>query len=306
MPTPERLGKYLIRRRLGAGAMGVVYEGFDPLIERSVAIKLIRQETFDSDQATELRTRLKREAQAAGRLAHPGIVSVFEYGEGEAGVEAFIAMEMVHGRELKAALDAGERFSTDATARILRGVLGALQHAHERGVVHRDIKPGNVFLLPDGGVKVADFGVARIEASDLTQTGAVIGTPSYMAPEQLLGHAVDGRADLFACGVLLYQLLTGERPFTGSIATVMQKVLNEDDRLDELKTQIFRELLTFMLFRSVARARLSRRRKRSHRSMNRSMLSSDAPLLRGGSNMRMVFMRLPMEPSGFGNMLLVK
>ncbi len=229
MPTsPERLGKYLIRRRLGAGAMGVVYEGFDPLIERSVALKVIRQETFDHSQADELRTRLKREAQAAGRLAHPGIVAVFEYGEGEAGTEAFIAMEMVHGRELKAALDAGERFGTDAVARILRGVLGALQHAHDRGVVHRDIKPGNVFLLPDGGVKVADFGIARIEASDLTQTGAVIGTPSYMAPEQLLGQAVDGRADLFACGVLLYQLLTGERPFTGSIATVMQKVLNED------------------------------------------------------------------------------
>ena len=227
MPAPQRLGKYRILRKLGAGAMGVVYEGFDPLIERSVALKVIRQDDLGAAEAGELRARLKREAQAAGRLAHPGIVAVYEYGEDDGGQGAFIAMEMVRGRELKTVLDEGQRFAPSEAVRVMRAVLAALQHAHERGVVHRDIKPSNVFLQDDGEIKVADFGVARIESSDLTQTGAMIGTPSYMSPEQLLGQPVDGRSDLFSCGVVLYQLLTGEKPFTGSVTTVMHKLLHE-------------------------------------------------------------------------------
>ena len=227
MPAPQRLGKYRILRKLGAGAMGIVYEGFDPLIERSVALKVIRQDGLGNAEASELRARLRREAQAAGRLAHPGIVAVYEYGEDDSGQGAFIAMEMVRGRELKTVLDEGRRFSAAEAVRVMRAVLAALQHAHERGVVHRDIKPSNVFLQDDGEIKVADFGVARIESSDLTQTGAMIGTPSYMSPEQLLGQPVDGRSDLFSCGVVLYQLLTGEKPFTGSVTTVMHKLLHE-------------------------------------------------------------------------------
>lgn len=227
MPAPQRLGKYQILRRLGAGAMGIVYEGFDPLIERSVALKVIRQDDLGAAESNELRARLRREAQAAGRLAHPGIVAVYEYGEDDGGEGAFIAMEMVRGRELKTELDEGHRFSPQEAVRVMRDVLAALQHAHDRGVVHRDIKPSNVFLQDDGQVKVADFGVARLETSDLTQTGAMIGTPSYMSPEQLLGQPVDGRSDLFSCGVVLYQLLTGEKPFTGSVTTVMHKVLHE-------------------------------------------------------------------------------
>ncbi|HEY6510486.1 MAG TPA: serine/threonine-protein kinase [Burkholderiaceae bacterium] len=227
MPAPQRLGKYQIRRKLGAGAMGVVYEGFDPLIERSVALKVIRQDEFDATQSAELRARLRREAQAAGRLTHPGIVSVYEYGEDDGVHGAFIAMEMVRGRELKDLLDGGNRFPPARAVGVMRTVLAALQHAHERGVVHRDIKPSNVFIQDDGQVKVADFGVARLDSSDLTLTGTMIGTPSYMSPEQLLGQPIDGRSDLFSCGVMLYEMLTGEKPFTGSVTTVMHKVLHE-------------------------------------------------------------------------------
>ncbi len=224
-PVPSKLGKYLIRRELGRGAMGVVYEGFDPLIERVVAIKTIRPEQLD-EAAADMLARFKREAQAAGRLNHPNIVSIYEYGE-ENSV-AFIAMEFVKGKELKSFFDDGRRFADKDIARIMGEILGALEHAHRNGVTHRDIKPANVIILDGGMVKVADFGLARIETSDLTQAGTVLGTPTYMSPEQFLGTPADGRSDIFSCGVMLYQFLTGERPFTGAATTIMRKVLGED------------------------------------------------------------------------------
>ena len=224
-PVPPKLGKYLIRRELGRGAMGVVYEGFDPAIERLVAIKTIRPDHL-REGGEELLLRFRREAQAAGRLNHPGIVAIYEFGE-DGGV-AYIAMEFVKGRELKALFDEGHRFPESEIARIMAGILGALDHAHRNGVTHRDIKPANVILLEDGGVKVADFGLARIERSDLTRAGTIMGTPSYMSPEQFLGTGTDPRSDIFSCGVLLYQLLTGELPFTGAATTIMRKVLGED------------------------------------------------------------------------------
>ena len=228
MHAPERLGKYLIRRELGRGAMGVVYEGYDPMIERAVAIKVLRLDEADPHLAAELRMRFRREAQAAGRLGHPGIVGVYEYGE-DAGADAtFIAMELVRGRDLKSLFDSGRRFTLAETGRVMAELLAALQHAHERGVVHRDVKPGNIILLDDGGVKVADFGIARLDTSELTQLGSVLGTVSHMSPEQLTGEAVDGRSDLYSCGVILYQLLTGERPFSGPPAALIHKVLNEN------------------------------------------------------------------------------
>ena len=227
MHAPERLGKYLIRRELGRGAMGVVYEGYDPMIERAVAIKVLRLDEADPHLAAELRMRFRREAQAAGRLGHPGIVGVYEYGE-DAGADAtFIAMELVRGRDLKSLFDSGKRFTLAETGRLMAELLAALQHAHERGVVHRDIKPGNIILLDDGGVKVADFGIARLDTSELTQLGSVLGTVSHMSPEQLTGEAVDGRSDLYSCGVILYQLLTGTRPFSGPPAALIHKVLHE-------------------------------------------------------------------------------
>ena len=220
------VGKYEVRREIGRGAMGVVYEAFDPLIKRVVALKTIRAEQLAAEESSTVIARFRREAQAAGRLSHPNIVPIYDFGE-DAGVW-YIAMEYVKGRELKEAFDANERFATADIVRIMSQILEALEYSHRQGVVHRDIKPANVFLLADGTVKVADFGIAHVEASNLTQVGMVLGTPSYMSPEQIMGLPVDGRTDLFSAGVILYQFLTGERPFAGSATTTMQKVLKED------------------------------------------------------------------------------
>jgi serine/threonine-protein kinase len=226
MTSPAKLGKYAIRRELGKGAMGVVYEGFDPSIERVVALKTVRADQLGGEDAPEILTRFRREAQAAGRLTHPNVVAVYELGE-DAGT-TFIAMEFVKGRSLKEYLEQHTRFTTPQLARIMGELLAALDYSHRNGVVHRDIKPANVMILEDGTVKVADFGIARIEQSNLTQTGMILGTPSYMSPEQFMGQTVDGRSDLFSAGVILYELLTGEKPFTGSATTIMHKVLQEE------------------------------------------------------------------------------
>ncbi len=226
MNMPQKLGKYEIRRELGSGAMGIVYEGWDPAIGRRVAIKTVKREQLDRAEVEEVLARFRREAQAAGRLSHPNIVSIYEFGED--GGTSFIAMEFIEGRELKDRFDAEERFPLPQVVHIMAQLLAALDHAHKNGVVHRDIKPANIILLPDGTVKVADFGIARIESSNLTQAGSVLGTPSYMSPEQFMGQTVDGRSDLYSAGVILYQFLTGEKPFTGALTTIMHKVLNED------------------------------------------------------------------------------
>lgn len=221
-----KLGKYEIRRELGKGAMGVVYEGFDPFIERTVAIKTIPKSLVDSAEAQEVFSRFRREAQIAGRLTHPNIVSIYEYGEDDD--MAFIAMEFVLGKELKWYFDNEERFQIKDSIRIMLQLLDALDYSHNRSVVHRDIKPANILLTEDAMVKVADFGIAKIESSHLTQVGAVLGTPNYMSPEQFTGLAVDRRSDIYSAGVILYQLLSGERPFVGSVITIMHKVLSQE------------------------------------------------------------------------------
>jgi len=239
-PLPQKLGKYEVRRELGRGAMGVVYEGFDPGIGRRVALKTVRKDQLERDEAQELLSRFKREAQAAGRLNHPNIVAIYEYGEDEG--TAFIAMEYVEGRELKDYFDKSEVFPLNEVGRLMGELLSALGHAHEKGIVHRDIKPANIFILNDGRVKVGDFGIARIESSNLTQAGSVLGTPAYMSPEQFMGQTVDGRSDLFSAGVLLYQFLTGEKPFTGQLTTIMHKVLKEEPIApSELNVQVPRQ-----------------------------------------------------------------
>ncbi|MDP2821215.1 MAG: serine/threonine-protein kinase [Sulfuritalea sp.] len=243
MTLPQKLGKYEIRGELGSGAMGVVYEGWDPGICRRVAIKTVRRDQLDRAEAGEVLARFQREAQAAGRLTHPNIVGIYEFGEepdpaGGAGT-AFIAMEFVNGRELKDYFDNDERFALPEMQRIMTELLAALAHAHKHGIVHRDIKPANIILLADGTVKVADFGIARIESSNLTQAGAILGTPSYMSPEQFMGQTVDGRSDLFSAGVVLYQFLTGDKPFTGTLTTIMHKVLKEEPAApSELNVQV--------------------------------------------------------------------
>ena len=219
MATPHHLGKYEITEVLGQGAMGVVYKGFDPGIRRTVAIKTIRRELVEGERhAAAMLARFRNEAQAAGKLSHPGLVAVYDYGE-DADV-AYIAMEYVEGNSLREYIGRGTRFAERDAVSIISQLLEGLSHAHERRVWHRDIKPGNVIVMRNGKVKVADFGIARIEASELTQTGMMMGSPGYMAPEQYAAAQIDHRADLFAAGVVFYQLLVGAKPFVGTTEQV--------------------------------------------------------------------------------------
>lgn len=216
----DKLGKYIIERELGQGAMGIVYKAIDPIIGRSVAIKTIRVDTNDIIQVE----RFKREAQAAGRINHPNIVSIYEYGEENS--TAFIAMEFIDGCDLKEYFDKNDRFEIKEIVRIMNEILDALDFAHKHGIIHRDIKPANIMITKTGDIKITDFGIARIDESNLTKAGTVMGTPSYMSPEQFLGQQVDNRSDIFSAGAVLYQLLTGEKPFSGSLTTIMHRVLN--------------------------------------------------------------------------------
>ena len=222
----EMFGKYEIRGKLGAGAMGTVLDAFDPVIERRAALKTVQRPEAGDAEGEEGMARFRREAQAAGRLNHPNIVAVYDYGEDAR--TAWIAMELVDGGTLKDRLDQSERFPLPEIVRLMEQVLAALDYSHGRGVVHRDIKPANIMLTTDSQVKIADFGIARIENSQMTQVGTIMGTPAYMAPEQLRGETVDSRADIWAAGVVLYQLLTGEKPFAGGYSSVQHKALNTD------------------------------------------------------------------------------
>jgi serine/threonine-protein kinase len=221
-----RIGKYELRHQIGRGAMGVVYEAFDTVIERRVALKMLRTDVFAPEQLEDVRVRFKREAHSAGRLSHPNIVTIYDYGEHDGA--PYIAMDLMVGEELSRSLESGARMALPQVVRTMEQVLAALAYAHDAGVVHRDIKPSNVFVQRDGTLKVVDFGLARVETSTLTESGAVLGTPAYMSPEQFLGLPVDARSDLFSTGVMLYQMLTGDRPFSGSPTTIMQKVLRQD------------------------------------------------------------------------------
>jgi serine/threonine protein kinase len=221
---PDKLGRYEITGFLGKGAMGVVYEGRDPNIGRRVAIKTARRDVLEtSGQADEMMERFLREARAAGALNHPNIVTVYDADEQDG--TAYIAMEFIEGSDLQHSIEQKKRYAPEEVAEICATVCDALHHAHERGVVHRDVKPANIMLLPDNTVRVTDFGIARMADSTLTIDGAMIGTPHYMSPEQFMGQKVDGRSDLFSVGVIAYVLLTGERPFPGdALATVMHAV----------------------------------------------------------------------------------
>ncbi|HEU4457714.1 MAG TPA: serine/threonine-protein kinase [Methylibium sp.] len=228
---PARLGKYELLGIVGVGAMGTVYQGIDPLLQRPVAVKAIHPHLL-RDPASDLSVtdRFRNEAQAAGRLSHPGIVPVYEYGEDDRC--AFIAMEFVRGLTLSRFLAASGPLSEDEVLSIAVQLLEALHHAHEQGVWHRDIKPGNLMLTADGCVKVTDFGIARLASTALLpaspHTELLVGSPGYIAPERYAGVAPDRRVDIFSCGVLLHQLLSGAPPFAGSASEVMFQVMHRD------------------------------------------------------------------------------
>jgi len=223
----KQMGRYLIERVLGRGAMGIVYLARDPVIGRLVALKTLNVPA-GSEEAEEFRQRFLREAQAAGILNHPGIVTVFDAGVDEATGLSFIAMEYVEGKSLKELLKSGHMFTYSEVARVGSALASGLDYAHARGVIHRDIKPANILITNQGAIKITDFGVARLESSNLTAEGQFIGTPNYMSPEQVTGTPVDGRSDLFSLGVVVFELLTGARPFGGnSLTEVSYKIVHE-------------------------------------------------------------------------------
>lgn len=216
MADIEKLGRYDIVRVLGKGAMGVVYEGRDPNLDRQVAIKTIRVQSLSAEAASEYEVRFRTEARSAARLHHPNIVSVFD--SGQDGDTAYLVMEFIQGEDLKHHLENGARFSVRSSIVMVHDLLMALDHAHRQNVVHRDVKPANMLIELSGRVKLTDFGVARIQEPDethLTQVGGAVGTPKYMSPEQAKGLRGDSRSDVFSAGVVLYELLTGILPFDG-------------------------------------------------------------------------------------------
>jgi len=258
---PQQIGKYEIVGELGRGGMGVVYKGHDPVIKRDVALKVIRKRDLDPNDAEQALERFKREARAAGNLHHPNIVAIYEYGEDDAC--AFIAMECVIGRSLREHLVAGYRPELKVFPEVLDHLLEGLEYSHSRGVIHRDIKPGNLLISEMGAAKISDFGIARLEQSHLTLMGEVLGTPYYMAPEQFDGQTADERSDGYSAAVIVYEVLTGRRPFEGQGANLMRQILEMPPPLPSaleprLSKQIDRVLLKALAKRPEDRFRSAR------------------------------------------------
>ncbi|MEI9969839.1 MAG: protein kinase [Terracidiphilus sp.] len=224
MGDPKVIGRYEIVEELGRGAMGSVFKARDPAVGRIVALKTIHTTALEGAQSDEYRTRFYREARASGVLAHPGIVPVFDVGD-DAGVP-FLVMEFVEGRNLADVIKKGERYTLDRVSEVVQQIAEALGYAHRQGVIHRDIKPANILMTSKAVYgserpRITDFGIAKLASSDITTTGQLLGTPSFMPPEQFTGSPIDGRADLFSLGVILYSLATGEQPFPGETMTAV-------------------------------------------------------------------------------------
>ena len=225
----ERIGRYKIVKELGRGAMGIVYKAFDPKIGRTVAVKTIRfGEVEEPERRAKLRERLFREARSAGVLSHPGIVTIYDVEEEQD--LAYITMEFVNGPTMEMMLGSGKALTADRLLDILRQTAAALDYAHRKGIVHRDIKPGNIMVSEEGSVRITDFGIAKMtDSENLTRTGNLLGTPNYMSPEQVRGLTVDGATDQFSLAVVAYESLTGERPFPGEhLTTVVYKIVAEE------------------------------------------------------------------------------
>ena len=226
--VPSAIGRYQITGALGFGAMGAVYKAFDPLIKRTLAIKTIRLDIpRHTPQYQAFIDRFYQEVRISGTLSHPGIVTLFDVGE-ENGLP-FLAMEYVDGKTIGAILDEGTRFKPERVVGLVSQVAAALDYAHSRGVVHRDIKPTNLIVTPADEVKVTDFGIAKLADVEITHSGALLGTPSYMSPEQAMGEKLDGRSDIFSLGVVAFQMLSGQQPFPGAnVTSILYKLVHVD------------------------------------------------------------------------------
>ena len=255
----NKLGRYDIIRVLGKGAMGLVYEARDPNLDRRVAIKTIKVENLSEEAAAEYEARFRTEAHSAARLQHPNIVSVYD--SDRHGDMAFLVMEFIQGEDLKHHLDAGRRYSLEETLRMVRDLLSALDYAHRQNIVHRDVKPANLLIEADGRVKLTDFGVARIQDSgEATRTqGTMVGTLKYMSPEQVQGLPIDARADLFAVGVVLYQLLTGKRPFDGDTDfAIIQQIVGHTPAAPSSFSALLPPAIDAVMARALAKKREQR------------------------------------------------
>ena len=220
----KKIGKYEIQGELGTGGMGVVYKGWDPAISREVAIKGVNKKSLEDSERETVLSRFRQEAQAVGRLVHPRIVQIYDFIEDENA--AYIIMELVHGKTLAQHLERKDSFGLREICQIITQTLDGIGYAHGQGVIHRDMKSANVMINNDGRVKINDFGIARIDSTTLTRVGDLVGTPSFMSPEQFRGEHIDGTTDLYSIGVIAYELLTGRRPFVGGLAAIMHQVLN--------------------------------------------------------------------------------
>lgn len=250
----SQLGRYEVISELGQGAMGVVYMAKDPLIDRQVAIKTINL-SLAGDEIDEYEGRFYQEAKAAGRLNHPNIVTIYDVGK--SGDIAYIAMEFLQGRELRDIMRDNGDMPVEQVLDIVAQVASGLDYAHEHGIVHRDIKPSNIMVIRDGLVKITDFGIARMASSAVrTQTGMVLGSPKYMSPEQVLGKDIDQRSDIFSLGVMLYEMLTREAPFSGeNVNAIMYQTLNAIPKPPGQLNSGVPEMLNFIVAKALAKER---------------------------------------------------
>ncbi|MDP2806416.1 MAG: serine/threonine-protein kinase [Gallionellaceae bacterium] len=252
MTKITQLGRYEVISEIGQGAMGIVYKARDPLIDRIVAIKTINL-GLALDEKEEYEGRFYQEAKAAGRLSHPNIVTIYDVGKTDE--VAYIAMEFLQGREIRDILNQGAKLPTREVLDIAVQIAQGLDYAHEHGIVHRDVKPSNIMMIRDGHIKITDFGIARMESASVrTQTGMVLGSPKYMSPEQVMGKSIDSRSDIFSLGVMLYEMLTGNAPFTGeNVNAIMYQTLNGVPPPPSKVDASVPEMLNFIVAKALAK-----------------------------------------------------